>query len=164
MLERVLQNVLRRNKKVHVHVIASRLAISGLREALPSSERLSFHTELGDEALLRLYQSSCVTLLPMVDCGASTAVVDALAAGLPPLTTDVGGIRDYGGGDVFPVVERNDHERMAELALRYLEDKEWRRQVAMRCREFAEVYLSWPAVASQHIALYLETLKSWMDQ
>ena len=46
----------------------------------------------------------------MNESGANTAVVESLACGLPIVTTDVGGIRNYGGNDLFPIVNNNDDE------------------------------------------------------
>jgi len=36
--------------------------------------------------------------MPMKSSGANNAIVEALACGLTVVTTDVGGICDYGGG------------------------------------------------------------------
>jgi glycosyltransferase involved in cell wall biosynthesis len=85
-------------------------------------------------------------------------VVEALSCGLPILTTDVGGIRDYGGGTVFPVVGNNTDEAMLELVERYLDNSAWRDQVVLACRRFAEQTLAWPLVARRHMEIYSELL------
>lgn len=95
-------------------------------------------------------------LLPMNASGANTAVVDALASGLPLVTTDVGGIRDYGGGTVFPIVANNDDDGMIALIEQYLARRKWRDETAGNCRRFAEKHLSPQIVAQKHIEAYQE--------
>ena len=132
------------------------------RRAEPALARLAahpnirWHANLGDEALRALYRSAHALLLPMNDSGANTAVVEALACGLPPVTTDVGGIRDYGGGTVFPVVENNDDDGMIALLEKYLDESGWRDDVSRRCRAFAESALAWPLIARRHAEIYRE--------
>ena len=90
----------------------------------------------------------------MNESGANTSVVEALACGLPIVTTDVGGIRDYGGGTVFPVVENNDDEGMLTLIEKYLAEPDWREETGRRCRAFAEEALAWPLIARRHADVY----------
>ena len=113
-----------------------------------------WHAGLDDEQLRALYQQSYLALLPMNNSGANTAVVEALACGLPLITTNVGGIRDYGGDDVFPIVENDDDDAMVDLVERYLANTTWRDQVSNSCRHFAEKTLAWPSVARQHLDAY----------
>jgi glycosyltransferase involved in cell wall biosynthesis len=115
---------------------------------------VSWHGGLNDHQLRALYQSSHLMLLPMNDSGANTAVVEALASGLPIVTTDVGGIRDYGGATAFPVVANNDDEAMISLVEQYLSRPTWRDQVGKSCRAFAEKHLTWPLVAQRHLDIY----------
>ena len=115
---------------------------------------ITWHAGLDDHALLRLYRQSYLMLLPMNDSGANTAVVEALACGLPIVTTDVGGIRDYGGDDVFSVVANNDDASMVALVTQYLSDPELHRNISERCRLFAEQFLDWNKVAQKHADAY----------
>jgi glycosyltransferase involved in cell wall biosynthesis len=117
---------------------------------------VTWHAGLNDDELRALYQSSYLMLLPMNDSGANTAVVEALASGLPVVTTDVGGIRDYGGGTFFPVVANNDDDAMIELVEKYLSKADWRDETSRKCRQFAEETLAWPLVAQKHIHAYRE--------
>jgi glycosyltransferase involved in cell wall biosynthesis len=117
---------------------------------------VSWHAGINDEQLRELYQSSRLMLLPMNDSGANTAVVEALSSGLPVVTTDVGGIRDYAGGDVLPVVANNDDEGMIVLVKQYLSKSAWRDEIGQRCRQFAEQELAWPLVAQRHLEAYRE--------
>lgn len=115
---------------------------------------ITWHSGLDDQALLSLYRQSYLMLLPMNDSGANTAVVEALACGVPVVTTDVGGIRDYGGGSIYPVVDNNDDIGMVDIISVYLNDPHSRDQVSSLCRLFAEDRLDWSIVARQHSHLY----------
>ncbi len=116
----------------------------------------TWHGGLNDEELRALYQRSHLMLLPMNDSGANTAVVEALASGLPVVTTDVGGVRDYGGGTVFPIVANDDDDAMVELVGQYLSKQSWRDEVGRKCRQFAEDVLAWPLVSGMHLKAYEE--------
>ena len=118
----------------------------------------AWHAGLSDEQLRELYQKSYLMLLPMNDSGANTAVVEALSSGLPVATTDVGGIRDYGGGDMFPVVANNDDDAMVALVERYLANPDWRDEVGRSCRRFVEQNMAWPEVARKHLDFYQQAL------
>jgi glycosyltransferase involved in cell wall biosynthesis len=80
--------------------------------------------------------------------------VEALSCGLPVVTTDVGGIRDYAGGEILPVVPNNDDDAMVALVGQYLAQPAWRNETARRCREFVEQKLAWPLVARRHLEFY----------
>jgi len=115
---------------------------------------VTWHAGLDDQQLRELYQKSYLMLLPMNQSGANTAVVEALTSGLPVATTDVGGICDYGGGDILPVVPNDDDDAMVALVERYLANPDWRNDVSRRCRGFVEQNMAWPLVARKHLEFY----------
>lgn len=117
-----------------------------------------WHAGLNDEELRMLYQRSYLMLLPMNDSGANTAVVESLVSGLPIVTTDVGGITDYGGGTVFPVVANNDDDAMFGLVEQYLSNPGWRDEAGRKNRQFAEETLAWPQIAQKHLHAYQELI------
>jgi glycosyltransferase involved in cell wall biosynthesis len=126
-------------------------------EGLPALRQradVTWHCGLSDSQLRDLIVSAWIVLLPMNESGANNGVIEALACGTPVVTTDVGGVRDYGGGSVFPVVRNNDDEGMLHLVERYLNNRTWRNEVADRCRHFAVTRLAWPLVAREHLAVY----------
>jgi glycosyltransferase involved in cell wall biosynthesis len=117
---------------------------------------VTWHAGLNDEALLALYRKSYLALLPMNSSSANNAILEALACGLPIVTTDVGGIRDYGGDSVFPIVANDDDDAMIALIEQYLDRPGWRDEIARGARMFAETHLAWPIVARAHIDAYRE--------
>jgi len=119
---------------------------------------VTWHAGLSDEQLRDLYQQSYLMLLPMNESGANTAVVEALTSGLPVVTTDVGGIRDYAGGDILPVVANNDDDAMIALIEQYLAQPNWRDAIAQRCRQFVEQNMAWPLVAAKHLETYRQLI------
>ena len=119
---------------------------------------VTWHAGLNDEQLRELYQKNYLMLLPMNDSGANTAVVEALTSGLPVVATDVGGIRDYAGGDFLPVVANNDDDAMVALVENYLAKPRWRDEIARHCRQFAEQKMAWPLVAQKHLEAYRKFL------
>ncbi len=101
MLARIVPRLDRHDLHFDFLVPARRRSDPGLAQ-LAGHPRIRWHEKVDDAQLRELYRSAHLLLLPMNDSGANTAVLEALACGLPIVTTDVGGIRDYGGGTVFP--------------------------------------------------------------
>ena len=127
--------------------------VDGLLQ-LSNHPAVTWHQKLSDESLRTLYRSSYLLLLPMNENGASTAVVEAMACGLPIVTTNMGGIQDYGGNSIFPIVSNNDDDATIDLIEQYLNQSDWRDEVARRCREFAQKNLAWPLIAQKHLETY----------
>ncbi|OAQ38601.1 hypothetical protein A5893_14405 [Pedobacter psychrophilus] len=115
-----------------------------------------FHQNLTDEALLEYYQSSCLLLMPMKDSGANTAIVQALACGLPIVTNDVGGIRSYGGETVYPVFKNENLEDLVSFSLRLLNDKDYNQKLSEAIRNFSLIHLDWSIISEQHLDFYKE--------
>ena len=157
MLVRVVEQLAKKTPELHFDLLVPRHhRKSPALAPLLNHPAVTWHAGLNDDQLRELYQKSYLMLLPMNDSGANTAVVEALASGLPVVTTDVGGIRDYAGGDILPVVANNDDDAMTALVEQYLAKPGWRNEIGRRCRQFAEQNLAWPLVARKHLEAYQE--------
>jgi glycosyltransferase involved in cell wall biosynthesis len=155
MLERVVERLLAGHRELVVDMlvpVAQRQREEFLR--LSRHQRVVWHAGLDEHRLLALYRHSTAMLLPMQDSGANTAVVEALSCGLPVVTTDVGGIRDYGGGAHYPVVANDDDDAMLALLHRLLGEPQYRAAAAKSARALALSRLDWRLVARQHVAAY----------
>ena len=157
MLVRVVQRIIKKMPEIKFDLLVPKHhRDSSNLKPLTGHPSVTWHAGLNDEQLRELYQKSYLMVLPMNDSGANTAVVESLASGLPVVTTDVGGVRDYAGGDIFPVVANNNDDDMVALIERYLANPGWRDEVGRGCRQFAEQTLAWPLVAQKHLELYRE--------
>lgn len=119
--------------------------------ALPGAR---WHDRVDDATLRGLYQGAACHLTPFRDCTANNALVESLACGLPVVTSDRGGVRDYGAGTVYPLADEHTAAALALLCERYVAEPVWRAQIAAACRAFALETLAWPVIARRHLALY----------
>lgn len=121
--------------------------------ALPG---VRWHDGVDDEALRGLYQAATCHLTPFLDCTANNALVESLACGLPVVTTDRGGVRDYGAGTVYPLARDHSVVALAGLCERYVAAPAWRAQIAVAVRSFTLDTLAWPVIARRHLELYAQ--------
>lgn len=155
MLHRVIVKLANKHPELQFDLLVPEQArnTEGLFQLL-EHPAVTWHKNLSDEGLRHLYQTSYLLLLPMNESGANTAIVESLSCGLPVITTDVGGIRDYGGADIFPIIANDDDNAMIDLVEKYLDNPDLRNEVAISCRNFAEEKLAWPVVAQKHLEVY----------
>jgi glycosyltransferase involved in cell wall biosynthesis len=105
-----------------------------------------FHSGIPEDELLRKYQEATLLLVPMKDCTANNSVLEGMACGLPVVTTDIGGIRDYVDEDSAVVCEPANIERMAGEVLALLQDKNRVLLMGNSARKKAEEF-SWQNVS-----------------
>lgn len=101
------------------------------------STRVSFLGRVGGDEKRHVLETSSILLFPPVDPeGHPRVVLEAIAAGMPVVTTDRGAIRDtITDGEHGYVLSEPDPEEIADRLLRLLRDPELRRTMGAAARE-----------------------------
>lgn len=111
-----------------------------------------WHAGISAEALRDLYARATLMFMPLADCVANNGIVEALASGLPIVTSNIGAIGEYVTADCGTLCTPDDPADHARAALHWLEQS--------RCHEgrpgsraFAEQNLDWAVIARQFASL-----------
>lgn len=108
---------------------------------------------ISESELLQLYRSAALMVLPLRDATANNAVLEAMACGLPMVTTDVGATRDYVSPECAVLLPPHNSLRMAEEVLALLDDPGRQQLMSHQAREQA-LQFSWPKAVGQLEAVY----------
>ena len=121
------------------------------------SERICFLPWTSGEALEELLSNAALFVLPSDLEGLSLALLDAMAAGVCVLTSDIPENNEVvaGAGFTFHRGDRDDLERMLDLLVR---NPELRRQSANRAQKRIQSDYAWPAIARAIERSYYEVL------
>jgi len=102
-----------------------------------------------------VYRRGEIFVSPSYAEGFPTTILEAMAAGLPVVSTDVVGVRDcIRPDDNGVLVPRHDPFALAAGIRRLITDDVLRRRVAERAHSDVRLRWSWPVVAKQIIAVY----------
>lgn len=131
-----------------------------LAEELRISDRVEFIGRIPREETAPYYREANLFVLPSLNEGMSNAMLEALASGLPVVTTDTGGTRELvqEGINGFTVKMR-DAEDLAAKIEKIIKDKSLRLKMAQKSREISRKF-SWKSVAEQYYEIYKKTLNS----
>jgi glycosyltransferase involved in cell wall biosynthesis len=111
------------------------------------------HSNITDAALRRQYQEARLLVLPLRDCTASNSILEAMACGLPVVSMDVGGIRDYLELGCARLVPPGRPAAMTDAILDLLENPDVCASLSRRARARAEQF-AWPLVAKRTLEVY----------
>lgn len=144
----LLGDVLRALKSVFPQLESTAVLRADYQSLLPDFSWLNRRSGISDEELREMYQMASCLLLPLIDSTACDAILEAIACGLPVVTTDVGGVRDYLNDDCAILCPPGDVQSMVQAAYRLLTDPETNGRMRRAAREQA-LKFSWKAVADQ---------------
>jgi len=108
-----------------------------------------WHSELTAEELRSLYQDATLLFLPLIDATANNSIVEALACGLPIISSAVGGIPAYVQEPFGKLCRAGDPNAHAQAALEWLDDPDGHLSRKREARPFAEAQLDWPTIAEK---------------
>ena len=129
------------------------VTLPGARDLLPDRPWLRVRTGLTDHELRAEYREASLLVLPLTDAAACTALLEALACGLPVAATDVGGVRDYLDEGCGALVEPNSAEAFVEATAALLGSHEIEGTLRVAARTRALTF-SWTEVAARVAAIY----------
>ncbi|MEI6632886.1 MAG: glycosyltransferase family 4 protein [Chlamydiota bacterium] len=109
---------------------------------------------VSDEELRALYRAADLLVLPLEDCTFNNALLEAMACGLPVVSTDVGGVRDYADPSCAVLAAPGGTARdMADAVLALLGDDRRRAEMGRHAREKA-LSFHWEAVVPRMMEMY----------
>lgn len=110
--------------------------------------RVSWHTGLSDMQLRHLYQVAALLFIPVIDSVANNAVVEALASGLPIVTTDIGGMPEYVPSDVGMLCQPNNPVAHANAVIYLLDNPPKMLVAGAKARERAVSHHDWSSISA----------------
>ncbi|ANE56310.1 glycosyltransferase family 4 protein [Methylomonas sp. DH-1] len=130
--------------------------LKGLAETLELSHSVEFVGKLEPEQIAKLYYDADIMLNPATVDNMPNSVLEALACGLPVITTNVGGIpfivKD---NESALMVESNNAQMLADAILKLVNDSDLYNKLAVNGFAVANQY-GWCVVKEQWLGLYKE--------
>lgn len=137
-------------KDLKVHVVLH----PGYVSKIETHPNVAVFTEVDDNTLLRFYQEATALYLPMVDSTACNTILEAMACGLPIITSKVGGNMAYLENTDSILVEKGDENTLINNAIRLLNDETKLNQLSVLLRE-KSISLYWKEVSDQTEKFYI---------
>lgn len=106
-----------------------------------------------EDELRAQYQQADVLLMPLLDCTANNAVLEAFASGVPVVADKVGGMADYVTDDCAILVDHGDAAAMTDALQALRSDRARLRRLSQGARARAEA-LSWKNQARAVMDVY----------
>lgn len=156
-LIRAVPAIVKAHRNIEVKIIGEGnmgAELKALAEKLDVSEYIEFLGYIPHNEISNYYSASDIFVLPSRNEGMSNTVLEAMASGLPVITTDTGGTRELIDGNGI-IVPSEDSDAISNAVLNLINDHKLRENMGMKSREIAES-MSWKNIAEKYYKLYVE--------
>ncbi len=131
---------------------ATAIGLQTLVDELELAGRIEFLGQLAEAALAVEYQRADLFVLPSYHEGYGMALAEALARGLPILSTTAGAIPDTVPPDAGLLVAPGDEEALAEALARLMTEPELRKRLVAGARAARQTLPDWPTTGARFAA------------
>ena len=130
-----------------------------LIRALGLQEHIQWYQDLEQEQIAELYAESTIAVVPSLYEGFGLPAVEAMACGIPLISSDGGALGEV-AGDAALVVPAGDVAALAAAIQELLENPARREELGRLGRARAERKFSWQACAQRLVAHYRSVIES----
>ena len=156
-LIRAVPAIVKAHKNIKLRIIGEgnmENELKALAQKLEVAKYIEFLGYVPHDEIATYYSSSDIFVLPSKNEGMSNTVLEAMASGLPIITTDTGGTREL-MDDNGIIIPSEEPDAIANAVLRVIKDPKIRENMGARSREIAES-MSWKNVAEEYHKIYGE--------
>jgi glycosyltransferase involved in cell wall biosynthesis len=126
---------------------------------LKQEKNIEFLGRIPHEIVLPYYQEASLFVFPSLNEGMSNAMLEALATGLPLISTNTGGATELvTDGENGFIIKFKDSQDIAEKIERLILDEALRKKMSLASRARAEK-MSWESVAQKYFEVYKQVAK-----
>ena len=146
VLREVAEN-LRSQAEIEFQIVSSRATeLAGLGN-------VRVYSGIDDIALLEMYQGADALFLPLVQSTANNSLLEAIACGLPVVSTDLPSVKAYLPGKEAILIKNNDPDHFTEAILHLVRNRDDQICMGKEARIRAEE-LDWRKIAPEYEAIY----------
>ncbi|MFQ3308541.1 MAG: glycosyltransferase involved in cell wall biosynthesis [Candidatus Nanohaloarchaea archaeon] len=120
-------------------------------------DKIDFKGYVEHDKLPKIYESADLFVLPSLNEGMSNTLLEAMAAGLPIVTTDTGGTEELIDGN-GKIVEKENSSEIRSAIRNYIDDPVMHEKHQSRSREIAK-RMSWENKAEDYMELYRKCIQ-----
>lgn len=119
------------------------------------NDAVTVFSGLDDERLRGLYQEAALLFLPLKNVTACNSILEAMACGLPVISTDIEGNRGYVKNNSGILVPANDYKALVDETMALIKNKESQIKMGQKART-ESLGFEWEKIAGQVMAFYNE--------
>ena len=150
---KVIATLLEQDITIEVNVVLH----EAYQKKVIAHKNVNIHSGISDEELRAFYQNSNVLFIPLTDVTACNSVLEAMACGLPIVSTDVGGNSDYFKNTKNILVEKNSVIEKYSEAIRQIMNDDLSLDISNSSRKKALEY-AWHIIARRINDFYYSCL------
>ena len=154
-----LASIMRELAAVRPEIVMDTVTLKKNFQFFDGLSNVRCHAGINEEALIGMYGEAALLVLPLINATANNALLEAIACGLPIVTNDVGGVRDYVNDKCACILPASSAPAFTEKILALLNNEKKRAEMSAAARERAMQY-DWSEIARQMQAVYDTVLKN----